>query len=143
MGEALHHKQWWNRNNSPPRGGVRGGAEVGYGDIGPPAGPNTVLLIHSDGIKSSTDYAAHHDWRSRGSDWPDIYDCVGRVDIARKVGSLALESGLGRRKARRIVENAIKAFPGVRFRVFPDNTAGGTVDLTGSVSVQEFWESTE
>ena len=147
MGETLHHKRWRNRKNSPPRGPGRGdgATEVGYGDIGHPAGSNTVLLIHSGGIltQPSDNYSTHCKWRLCDPDYPGSVDCAGRVDTAEKIGSLAIEPDLDLRQARRIVEDALVAFPGIKFRVFTDRVAGGVVDRYGSMSVQEFWEATE
>ncbi len=65
---------------------------------------------------------------------PGIHEADGRVDTKEKVGTLAFAPEVGRRQARRIAEDAVSKFPGVRFWVFHGSDWG--------VTMQEFWEAT-
>ena len=47
---------------------------------------------------------------------------------------MVIHPDVGRKKARRIAEDTIKAFPGVKFRVHYGNSW---------VPMQQFWEDTE
>ena len=110
----------------------------GYVGVCHPAGGGSVMWVYKDGIVSSTDYESHCEW-SFDPDYPSRVDCSGRVDTIKKVGSIALGSGLPREHIRKVVEDAIEAFPGIKFRVFYD----GDFRPGSSMSVQEFWEDTE
>lgn len=123
-----------------------------YVDVCHPAKgqPHTAIVLWShDGTvlesRSAKGGKGHNDFewfagqRPRiGSDgMPDrvgIHDADGRVDTRRKVGTLAFAPNIGRRRARRIAEDVIAEFPGVRFWVFHESDWGATM--------QEFWEAT-
>ena len=66
--------------------------------------------------------------------WEGVYDGSGRVDTAKGVGALGLASGIERRRARRIAEDVIVEFPGIKFWVFYGEDWG--------VTMQKFWEAT-
>jgi len=65
--------------------------------------------------------------------WDGTNPADGRVDTVRKVGALAFAPDIGDRLARRIAEDAIAEFPGVKFWVFRGDDWG--------VTMQRFWES--
>lgn len=57
--------------------------------------------------------------------------CNRRVDPGKKVGTIGLDSGLPRAAIKRVVEDVVERFPGVRFTVFHESDYG--------VGLQEFW----
>lgn len=69
----------------------------------------------------------------RPLDGAGIHDADGRVDTKGKVGTLAFAPDIGRGLARRIAEDVIAEFPGVRFWVFHESDWG--------VTMQKFWEA--
>lgn len=89
-----------------------------------------VLWIHDGtGIESkSAKGGKEHD-----SFWDGNFPGSGRVDAAKKVGTVGITDA-DRRAARRIAEDAVAEFPGVRFWVFHESDWG--------VTMQEFWEAT-
>lgn len=110
----------------------------GYVGVCHPASSGGVLWVYKDGIVSSADYESHCEW-SFDPDYPNDCDCSGRVDTIKKVGSIALGPDLSREHVRKVVEDAVEAFPGIKFRVF----YCGVLRPGSSMSVQEFWEYTE
>ena len=120
---------------------------MNYLDIGHSPGPGVLLWIHNGKVRAwetSTSCCGH----SHGK-----YDGAGRVDIVKKIGSITFNFTISgaiaqrrrsvelvaqytehRKKARRIVRDVIKAFTGVKFRVFIGY---------GNTTVQKFWEETE
>ena len=102
-----------------------------YLDICHPAKPGDILWVHlrKDGIEIQAEL--NHSDTNR-------YDCSGRIDPVKKIGSMSFKTSVDRRRARRIAERAIGEFTGIRFMVFfyTDTLRYGT-------SMQEFWEATE
>lgn len=76
----------------------------------------------------------HNDFPELGSDGVGNHGADGRVDTRRKVGTLAFALRVDRRRARRIAEDVVAEFPGIRFWVFRGSDWG--------VTMQEFWEAT-
>jgi len=72
--------------------------------------------------------------KEHDSFWKGSFPGSGRVDTANMVGTLGIADDIGRREARRIAEDVIGKFPGVRFWVFHGADWGATM--------QEFWEAT-
>jgi len=64
--------------------------------------------------------------------WKRMHLADGRVDTAKKVGTLAF-ADVDDRLVRRIAEDVIAAFPGIKFWVFRGDDWG--------VPMQQFWES--
>ena len=113
----------------------------GYVGVCHPAGAGAIMWAYDDiagRIVSSAEHENHCQW-SFSPDFPHDYDCSGRVDPIKKVGSIALGHGLPRGHIRKVVEDAVAEFPGIKFRVFYD----GDFRPGSSMSVQEFWEETE
>lgn len=106
-----------------------------------PDGPGTVLWMH-DGILDSHKLSDNEGQANHIDFWNENYDSCGRVAANGRIGSMWFSFNIGRKKARRIAEDVIAAFPGVRFRVShcfgyaPGNCYRDT-------SVQLFWEATE
>ena len=87
------------------------------------------LWVHDgkrlDARRSKRDH--EHLWERRR--WP----ATGRVDPGKKVGTIGLDSEeLPRAAIKRVVEDVMERFPGVRFTVFHESDYG--------VGLQEFWE---
>lgn len=92
---------------------------------------STVLWVHNGRAvesRSAKGGKEHNDF------WEGSHIGSGRVDTAKGVGALGLASGIGRRKARKVAEDVIAGFPGIRFWVFHEGDWG--------VPMQEFWEAT-
>lgn len=90
-----------------------------------------VLWVHDGrGIESRSAKGG----KGHESFWKGNFIGSGRVDTAKRVGSLGIAHGTGRREARRIAEDAVAEFPGIRFWVFHGSDWG--------VTMQEFWEAT-
>ena len=90
-----------------------------------------VLLIH-DGtqikFKSAKFGKGHNDF------WGGVsHPSDGRVDTKKKIGELVFSPDISDQLAQKIVEDALIAFPGVKFWIFRNSDLG--------VPVQEFWES--
>ena len=117
--------------------------ENDYLDIGHAPGPGVLVWIHNGKVRtleaSSCDHRCFD--QSHGE-----YDGYGRVDTMRKVGSITFNFTTStallhdakyskrRRKARKIVQDVVEAFSGVKFRVFCGDS---------NTTVQESWEDTE
>lgn len=100
--------------------------------------PADILWSH-DGNKLESRSAKggkkeHKDFVWFGDTTVAIHDADGRVDTAKGVGILAFAPNIGRRQARRIAEDVVAGFPGIKFWVFYGSDWG--------VSMQEFWEAT-
>jgi len=89
-----------------------------------------VLWIYDGKIKTrSAKGGKEHD-----SFWKGSFLGSGRIDTVKRVGILGIAADAGSRKARRIAEDVIARFPGVRFWVFYGSDYGATM--------QEFWDVT-
>lgn len=113
-----------------------------YTEIGHPANPDVILWVHmrTRGFESRSN-VNYTDNKEHGAFWRHGgYDGSGRIDTAKKIGSLVLEIDISRRAARRIIESVIEEYPGIKFRVFfyDDGT-----EMWEGAPVQEFWEDTE
>lgn len=102
-----------------------------------PAEPNDILWVH-DGCVDAYTLSRNEITAIHSDFWDGYHDSCGRIDAAAKIGSMRLSADIGRKKARRIVEDVIAAFPGIKFRVLH----GFGYDYR-ETSMQLFWEATE
>ena len=108
--------------------------EKDYLDIGhDPSG--ALLWVHNGKIETreARFCKTHFNWGTEYNGW-------GRVDTAKKIGTITFDftspcDATQRKLARKIVQDVIGAFPGIKFRVYYGDG--------NNTTVQEFWEDTE
>ena len=110
---------------------------MNYYDIGHPADQNTILWVHNRVIKLIKEKQHPYDGLRA---LPTELHCSGRVDTAKKIGSISFDLCLSRDQTRRIAEDVIAKFPGIKFYVFYND---GWQAFKNGASMQKFWEATE
>ncbi len=104
-----------------------------YFDIGHSLNQNNILWIYDHVIKWGWDKDKEYHYKY----WKQGYTSWGRIDTDKKIGSIILDSEIQQKESRKIVEEVIIEFPGIKFYVFD------LCELFGGISVQQFWEDTE